>query len=43
MARVEWTDNYPSNYNYDDPEYIAWFKEFLKGFNERMVSIQRRN
>lgn len=37
MARVEWTENYPQAYNYDDPEYIAWFKEFLKGFNERMV------
>lgn len=37
MARVEWTETYPQAYNYDDPEYIAWFKEFLKGFNERMV------
>lgn len=39
MATIKWTvDNYP-NAEYDTPEYITWFKDFLRDLNEKMIGV----
>lgn len=39
MATVRWTvDNFP-NLEYEDANYILWFKDFVKDLNEKMIGI----